>query len=272
MPVHRFPALVWEDDAGQFSAALVENWENTAAVGSSSQEALRQLKEYLEWSYAEEWWRRAPDFLEPTLTEVKVEIRPEYQRENRVFPCPDLVLLRVPCVQGRQEDGLLCCAIPTLNIRFNFHDPTTLKSLVAHFVKNRLQGLTPQQLSRCLPPKKIALEEVVLNVRQTARLETPTQTKYETLERIAASLNAGRSARAQFGAAWERSSEVLQLTHWLGQEGANVILLGEPGCGKTTVMAEAARKLSREPGDDDQRPVRHRFWLTNAARIIAGMQ
>ena len=48
-----------------------------------------------------------------TLT-VKVPVRPEYQENGRRYPCDESVTLRVWCVHGRQEQGLLVCVLPTL--------------------------------------------------------------------------------------------------------------------------------------------------------------
>ena len=50
------------------------------------------------------------------------------------------------------------------------------------------------------------------------------------------------SRRRALGMAWERGMEVAQLVRRIESEKANVLLIGESGVGKTTVVAEAARR------------------------------
>ncbi len=69
------------------------------------------------------------------------------------------------------------------------------------------------------------------------------------------------------------------LQNRLIEERANVLLVGERGAGKTTLLVDAVREVERQlqreaksEDDDKEKSYRHRFWLTNAARIISGMQ
>jgi len=52
----------------------------------------------------------------------------------------------------------------------------------------------------------------------------------------------------------------------------NIILNGEPGVGKTTILAQAARKLERISREKGGHVYPHRLWMTGAQRIISGMQ
>ena len=59
--------------------------------------------------------------------------------------------------------------------------------------------------------------------------------------------------------------QVADLVRRLGQEKVNVLLVGEAGCGKTTVLVEAVRLLERQAdtGEDKSRRGRpkRRYWL-----------
>src|SRR5438067_8326207 len=118
MNVH-YPVLVWRGAAGSWTAALAGDFETAAACAPTESEALRQLKELLDWRMEHEIWNVDPDLKDPALVEVKVEVRPEYKVGKKVLPCPDTVWLRVPCVTGRQESGLLLCVAPHLSLQFN---------------------------------------------------------------------------------------------------------------------------------------------------------
>jgi ATP-dependent Clp protease ATP-binding subunit ClpC len=274
MPTYRFPVLVWEDFEGCFTAALVEDASAPAAVAREADDALFQLKEYLEWAYKEQPWRAGPDLLDAQLMHFKVEVRPEYRVEQRIYPCDEPLALRVACVHGRQAGGLLVASLPLIGAQFYYHGGQSLKELVAHYVRERLKGLAPRDLSRFLPPKSVALEEIVLHVREAERRFRYTPA-HATLAKVAEPLGE-KSLRKQFSRAWEREREVNDLVKRLGEERANVIIVGEPGVGKTAVMVEAVRNVERqlkEAADkDDDEQFTHKFWLTSGARLIAGMQ
>ena len=142
---HKFPVFVMEDHSGLFTACFLEHREETSAVGKNADEALRQLKEYMQWGYREKsWvWREGSDFLEPSVRDIKVLIRPSYEDRDRVYPCQETVMLRLPCVHGREGSGMFVAFMPTIDIRFNYYDRGALKNLAAHYAKKRLQGLPP---------------------------------------------------------------------------------------------------------------------------------
>ncbi len=271
MPTYRFPVLVWEDHAGNFTAAFVEDEEAPAGFGPTPDAALYQLKEYLDWEFQRHPWRSGPDFKDGKLMQFRVEVRPEYKTENRVYPGEELFVLRLPVVYGRNANDAYLCAIPTLDVRFIFHDPQKLKDLVNHYAGEKLRGSTPQKLSRYLQPRDARLEEVVIHVN---RKETTPAFKPElkTLESVAEALG-DKKGRRQVSRAWEREAEVADLVRRLTGEKANVILAGESGAGKTSALVEAVRQIERqrlEEEDDDGRGFK--FWMTSGARLIAGMQ
>jgi ATP-dependent Clp protease ATP-binding subunit ClpC len=283
MASYRFPILVWGHPSGRVTAALVEDHRNSAAVAANKTLAVAQLKEMLQWKYRKSPQLRKPYFTEPELSWVKVEVRPEYRSDEHIYPLKETILLRLPCVRGTDTAGLLLCALPTVGIRFHFDDPATLPQLISHYVQSALKGSTPQQIARFLPPPSAELEDVVIQVR-VEHSESEPQVDLEPLSEIADSLGA-RSGRGRLSRPWQRDEQVSKLAHMLQSGKGCVLLLGESGAGKSAVLFEAARKAERpDPHDraetrsaqkSDDEPtvkVRHRFWLTNASRLISGMK
>lgn len=285
---YRYPVLIWQDFAGFYTARLLGDEDSYFAVagfGETKDEALRQLKEYLNWAFENQDWRTPPDYKEPKLIEFRVEIRTQYSQEKvshqhrrtRVYPSDETFPLRVACVYWEQESGTYFCALPLLNIEFYYYEPRTLRSLVTTYVQETLKGLTPQQLSYFLPTKSIELDELTINVHQISILNEY-EVEVPNLCSVADPLGE-KSRRRQFSKAYERDKEVADLVHRLTQDKASVILSGESGVGKTSVLSEAVRQIERglknnsadEYGFTTKLP-RHRYWLTNGARIIAGMQ
>ncbi len=294
---YRVPTLLWKDAAGSFCAAICE-WQDRVAIARTSREALEQVRDYLEWRYREHSWISEPDFADAEMDVLCVPVRPEYvvtARDSELFkprrkprsrfdqftnqrrsPLNEPYLLRVHVVQGRRSNGQRIAALPWLGVRFDFHESDDWKPLVTQAVQQRLQGVTPQQLSRFVPPDVVRLENVIYSSRSRAARPTDLGQLHQ-LAKVADPLGDSQ-VRSQFGRAWERDNDVAELTRRLTREKASLLIVGESGCGKTTVLAESARQAERywaeqphEP-DDERRPAKRRLWQTSAGRLIAGMK
>ncbi len=275
MPSYRFPILVWEDFSGNFTASQVADEEALAAYGMTSADAVFQIKEYLEWLYQHRPWLPEPDFKDARLTQIRVEVRPEFTVDGRIYPADETILLRINCVHGLSSTGLRICSIPSLGLRFFYHESTKLKDLVSHYVQEKLRGFPPGVLSRYLQPKSAVLEEIVLQVNRKWSNQV-FSSSLEALSTVAEPLG-DKKLRRQFSRAWEREREVADLAKRIGHEKANVIIVGEPGSGKSSVLIEAVRQVERqaeesEDGGDETGLARYKYWLTSGARLIAGMQ
>lgn len=290
---YRFPVLVWQDQNNRFTAKLIEYEHNFYIIyggkilgdadrspvgfGETVDDAVYQIKEYLAWSYEKYPWQDAPDFLEAKVIQFKVLVRPEYRVQERVFPADEQVPLMVTCVYGHQESGVLVASLPVLNIHFYYYDAKMLKELVHHYVQERLKALTPQELSRFLPPQQVQLETIVLNVslREKKQVNLP---QIKTLTEVAEAMGE-KGFRRRYIRAWEREKELNDLNQRITQERANIILVGESGSGKTTLLVEAVNQMERglwaqqdKEEKEKEENYRFKFWLTNGSRLIAGMQ
>jgi ATP-dependent Clp protease ATP-binding subunit ClpC len=281
MATIRFPVLIWPDAAGGYTAALVGDSENAAAHAGTVKEALQQLKELLDWRSENEPWNVDPDLTQPELVEVKVEVLPQYTARKRIIPCPETVWLKVPAVTGWQENGLRVCAIPHLGLRFNYQEAAGLRGLAAHYIKEALQGLSPLELAGRLPPRDCRLEEIVLrDSGQRQRWVPPAdRPELKILFTVADPLLHDLGRKRTASAAYNREAQIAALARKLGQEKANVLLVGESGVGKSTLLLDAAKRLSRdkskasksaeeEEGTNDLSS--YRFWRGSGGRMIAG--
>ena len=277
MPTTRYPVLIWRDFAGQFTASLVEH--SVAAVGRSRSLALESLRDYLTWINEREPLPPS-DLFEPQLSTFKVAVRPEYTFKQRIFPCDQTLSLRVHCVHGKQISGLFVAGVPRLDIRCYYYEKATMQEQVSWHVQQRLRDLTPAELSRQLPPAEVLLDDIVIRLSDKLR-ERPDEQRLPVLSAIAQPLG-HKAVRKLYGRAWERERDVENLVQTVRQGQANLLLVGEAGSGKSTVLCEAAIALEREwnkkrkKEDPELAPVGskspHRFWQTSAGRIIAGMK
>lgn len=294
----RIPVLVWQDFGGSFTAQAVtgEDYFPPAAFSAKRDEAVSEVKEYLQWLFESEWWREAEDFEELKLTEFRVEVRPEYKTKaneetektskkrkskEKTFTSEELIPLRVACLSWKTESGNYSASLPLLDIEFYFERESELKNLVNLKVQEALRGSTPLALVKYLPTKEISLEQINFQAR---RKQKSNETFKETtnLSAVAEPLGA-KDFTKKTSKPYEREEEVFDLVQRLTKERASVVLLGETGVGKTTVLTEAVRQIEKDllknpdDGEDfdpeyDEKNPRHRFWQTNGGRLIAGMK
>ena len=265
MATYHLPVLVWQDFAGGYSAALVEQDlvpQPVVAVDDTAPGAIEQIKSFLKWWCKDHSLAHAPDFDEPRLIQVAVPFRPEYEEDGRLYLCRDEIELRIPCVHGRQEGGLLICSLPTLLLQFGLHEGDKLRSIVVENVRQAFLHRTPQQLSRLLPPQQVRLEEVVLRLPRRRPCQPPEEI-LPVLREVAQPL-ADSAFRRLFFRPYERDAELRDLVGRLGEERANVALIGEHGVGKSTLLVAAVRGLERS-GPAGKRPAGER----ERARAIA---
>lgn len=278
--MHRFPVLVWEDFTGRYSARLIDDEEDPsiqlAGFGTTAREALSQLKEYLNWSFEREPWRSAPDFHDPKLMEFRVEVRPEYTVEGRVYPCDESFPIRVACVHGRQESGMLVCALPLLCLQFYYYEASALRGLVTTYAQESLKNRTPQQLRSYLNPKSLRLDEISVKGGKPFVVGF-TPPEIENLQLVGTPLGSDEMRRS-FSRAFGRERLVSELVQLLQRERANVLLVGESGVGKTSLLVDAVRVVERDArssgtGGETSAPAKlHRFWTSSGTRLIAGMK
>lgn len=263
MSVTRLPVLVWRDHEGHFTAALVDQPEY-AAFGTSAQDCLQQLRHHLTWLQRNEpWYFPESSGDECKLIRVAVDVRPEYVIGRQRHPS-EPIRVTVPCVHSELTGGLHACAIPPLQLWFSFHEADKLRELAAHYVREALQAKSPAQVARLLNAAEYELADVLVTAPEERK--TRAERRYESLETVADALGE-RALRRQFSRAWEREREINELSRRVKNDRANVLLVGPPGVGKTSVLASAARELERQLEGDVER---RRFWLTNGSRLIAG--
>ena len=278
MAVYRYPVLVLESHQAMYTAQLVEAIDDdndVSAVGPTRAKTVEQLKDYLAWQHKQQGYLYALEFLEPQLRSQRVTIRPEYTHAEHSYPCSETVGLQIFYVQGHRPTGAQVCALPTLGISFDYYQSDQLKNTIAHVVQKRFEGCSPQELSRYLPPKSASLDEVLVRLRTKTRWRTH-EFPLPNLGTVAEPCIA---VQKQLGQAWGREAEIKELARRVNQEKANVILVGESGAGKTTVLVQAARRAERDgaaAADEEEDTLfsvkQGRFWLTRGSRLIAGMK
>lgn len=282
METFRFPILLMKDRLGQSAAIAVGSDEQSVAVADSDGKAVEQLSDYLHWKAKRDHWIDSPDLIDPTLTTVRVPVRPEYQTHERIYPCSETFSLLVHCVHGRQERGTYFAELPLLQTTFYYYEERSLPELIVRYAQEQLKGMTPREVAAYLPPQQVALRTLIVRLPTRKRSTQAVHLNTRQLSLVADPLGE-RQLRQQFRQAWERDEELAQLVSLLKSRRQNVLLVGESGVGKTALLATAVRQLAQIPrkpvqsGEQEQHPValvptEKRYWLTSGSRMIAGMK
>ncbi|HEY1186864.1 MAG TPA: ATP-dependent Clp protease ATP-binding subunit, partial [Gemmata sp.] len=273
MPTARYHALLCLDAAGGYSAIALDL--GTTGFGTTANAARDDLKEFLRWRHRKDESAAAPDFGEPELRWFTVTVRPEYKNKNtnRLYPTDAQVPVRVPCVVGTRKSGQYTADLPLLGLSFDYPNRLELEKLVERYVSQKLEGLTPEEVGAYLPPVAAELLEVVVPVPKEPPGAPLTVPPPPTLAKVAEPVG-DRAVRKGYARAWGREPELAALVRKLHHEKANVLLVGEAGVGKTTLMVDAVKEAEKRALAEAHVPgaPKRKFWLTSAGRLIAGMR
>ena len=274
MPTVRYHALLCRDAAGGYSRGRPRRAAPRGLAASAERDARDDLKEYLRWAHRKQPWLPVPDFTDPELRWFTVTIRPEYKDDKRLYPSDAEVPVRVPCVVGTRKSGQFAADLPLLDIRFDYPGRAELEKLVERYVSQELEGKTPEELAAYLPLPHAELLELTVPVPKEPPGTVNAIPPPPTLAKVAEPVG-DRAVRKGYARAWGREADLATLVRKLHHEKANVLLVGEPGVGKTTLMVDAVKEAEKLAlAADEERGTKHkrRYWLTSAGRIIAGMK
>lgn len=265
-----YPLVCWQvDDSSVFGMLLGTELQG---VGRNARQLKASLGEALQREAERGGFVPDPDIDEPRLKIVTVAANLAHRTAKGSFPVPSPTGFAVAAVHGtRAADGYAKCYLPYLDQSFYYYDDAQLGMLIAHYAHECLDGSAPESAQRYLMRSTPWLERVELRRDDKAsdKRSVPRHLReaHAQLALVADRLpesGARRGLHVFPETAWEQGALVDDIAARLAR-GGNLLLVGEPGVGKSVVILEAIRKASRLAAGADAPPT---FWRSNAERLV----
>ncbi len=266
-----YPLLCYPIQENAWLGLLVGT--NHQVVEKDIKSVKNALSDYLQREYKKHDDYPYENIISPKIKTLEIKIRPTYREGNGQFPSPNIIKVPVTAVYGENDSNGYECYFPILKDNFYYYDPKQFKSLANHFATNILNRMKPKEINKLFLYGKPILEEVSLRVNYDRDLnwgDNTYQRTYENLTRFAEKYPYSKSERKKISsfpeAAWEQEKLVDNIANKIAAENSNILIVGEPGTGKSAVLKQTFKKLNtrmKKQGGDLT------FWRIMPQRITA---
>ncbi len=231
------------------------------------------LRNYLQKQYKKYNSYEPTYLLEPKLKIVTIAVKPAYTDRWGSYPLSHSVQVPVIAIYGASSLGDFECILPLLNQRFHYYDAEQLDTLIQHFATGYLNQMQPEEMYQLVqyPPPK--LDEVLLKINADRYFEWTgffTKRAYQTLNELTERYPYPKNIRKKLSplpdVAWEMEDKVNELVDKIVSTRSDVLVVGNPGVGKSAVLKQAIRKITARTKDPQ---LGHSFWRIIPQRITA---
>ncbi len=230
------------------------------------------LLQFLQKDYKKYDYYPIVEITSPKLKILEINIRPKYRDQSGVYPSSSNLKIPVPIIYGATENNYFECYLPLFNESFYYYDSKQFNSLVNYFATNLLNQYTPEELHQFLVYPTPALDIISLRVKKDRETHwyQHTARDFELLNRLCEPYPYSKAIRKSMNtfpeAAWELEGKVNLVVEKLLYQGANVIVVGKHGVGKSAVLKQAIRKIDTLSRKNNYNRT---FWRIQAQRITA---
>ncbi len=225
----------------------------------------KQYKKFDDYPYT--------NILEPKIKTIEVKVRPTYKEEGGQYPLATTIKVPITAVYGENDSGYYECYFPVLGESFYYYDTKQFKSLSQHFATNILNQRTPEQINRLFLYQSPVLDEVSLKVNYDREYnwgDNAYQRTYANLSKFAEKYPYSKAEKKRIStfpeAAWEQEKVVDDMAGRIATEQSNVLIVGDPGTGKSAIIKQTFKKLhtriKKQKGEMT-------FWRIMPQRITA---
>ncbi|MEO7330332.1 MAG: AAA family ATPase [Minicystis sp.] len=263
---------------GRTTGILLRTWtwvfdrRAPSAYGASEEDVLAQLEEQLHamiatQSDAMDRYLWDEDLALRTITTT---VHPQSSVKKRAVIGKRRVPLKLTYLHAKMPGGGYRVMLPRFGWQFILEDLSVAEDVLCQAVSSALLG----ESSRSLYDFRTEGDESVRvwspRVKESAERAPPAEDELPTLREVAEEL-VEKSARGKLPPIFGEAPELARAEALFQRDPpASILLVGEPGVGKTTWVHRMARRLLIWKRERTRRNV-PRIWSTSADRILAGM-
>ncbi len=267
----KIPVVFWKIDPNKIVGQVVGT--NYELIGDEPEKIKMQFMEYINRQYEKNGDVQITGIEQPQLKIISVSLHPTYYNNaSSAFPTTESLNFRIPLVYGKGEYLTYQCYFPLFQLSFQTYEMEKIESMATMIATNYLQETQPNYAYATLIVGSPWLDEIRVTLRSkdntgNEKLEIGENTLQ--LKQIAEQLPQAKSIRQKSRiipvSVWERAESIDLIVEKITIEKANLIIAGDSGVGKTALLNEAIRKISKL---DEYESLS--FWRTNPRQIEAG--
>jgi len=208
----------------------------------------------------------------PKLKIINISYRPAYRESSGMYPLTYNISVPIPIVYGQSPYAHYECFLPLFKDYFVYYSARHMEPLARHLANSYLNQLSPERIFRLLNMPEPRLDSIQLKInrqKENAWDQHFFQRALPTLNRLAEPFPYTKAIKKQMSigpsAAWEREKEVEEVIEKITVSRSNVLVVGEPGTGKSAVLEQAMRKATQR-----NRNMELSFWRIIPQRITGG--
>ena len=233
-------------------------------------------------------YKKTGSYPEIRINEAKLKVftvsfRPSLRDSSGVYPLPREVVIPIPAVFGASDSGFYHCYLPVFQEGFIYYSPEHFEALTDYVAISNLNRSTPEDIYKLMRYGNPGLTSIELRVNPRNNYYWKSNWNFRnqqtTLSRLGEAyppLKATRRLnRLAPDVAWEREAIIEQVVEKVLSSRANVLIIGNPGSGKSAVLQAAIRKMTNKA---KSAKLKLNFWrilpqrLTNSAKYLGEWQ
>ncbi len=209
------------------------------------------------------------ELVQPKMKVLTVSHRPAYRDAGSMYPLTYNVSIPIPVIYGQTPYGHYQCFLPLFEDHFTYYSPRHMEPLAKHLISSYLNQFSPEEIFRLIGQPSPLMDTIQLKVKEEQDFvwdDRMFKKSLPTLQRLAEPYPYPKAVKKQLGlgpnAAWEREQAVEDVIEKIMVTRSNVIMVGEPGTGKSAVLEQAMRKIKQR-----HRNLELTFWRVIPQRI-----
>ena len=270
MSIASYPLVIWPHGDRQYVGQILGT---PYSVVDESRSALSaSATDYLNKAFKLHGIIEPPEIDDPVLKIYDVSVQLVYREKSAVYPLPGSNRIAVAAVhENNRKQGYSECYLPLFEKSFYYHEPSQLRTLLEHTVRQTLENSSPEDAFQYLMATEPALSEVKVRMSEEQQAafsldaEAP-RLLLEISDSVPPRTKTRKSKSRLPQVAWEREQLVNRLARSLIDDKDNIVLVGESGVGKTTIWNDAIKILARETRGQENAPT---VWRTTSQRLIS---